>query len=59
MYCVEFYSLSSLRDLLFNAQEHHNRLEGVEFVGFRLLDQLVQRYHENFADDPIQIKLAN
>jgi SAM-dependent methyltransferase len=65
---TDFYSLSMLRDLLFHQHEHNYEIPelansaaqaGLAFVGFELPNRLVERYHEQFPDDPQQVDLAN
>jgi hypothetical protein len=67
-HCNDFFTMSNFRDLLFHAQEHRYRIAelvesaaeaGLEFVGFELPEQLVQRYREQFPDDSEQVSLAN
>lgn len=65
----EFYSVSSLRDLLFHVQEHRYTVPmirdqaaelGLEFVGFASLDPGIEEaYRVRFPDDPTRTNLKN
>jgi len=66
--CSDFYSTSSLRDLLFHTHEVQFELAeiertlaelGLEFLGFRLNRAMKTKYLEAFPDDPHLRSLAN
>lgn len=66
---VDFYTVSSCRDLLFHVQEHRFTLEqigkilnelGLELIGLELKDPTaLEKYRELFPDDKAAISLAN
>ena len=65
----DFYNLSSCRDLIFHAHEHHFTLPalaamidelGLEFLGFELTDPAVlEEFRSRFPDDPDAIDFSN
>ena len=64
----DFYSLSGCRDLLFHAQEHRFSLPqlketldrlGLRFLGFQLGANLLNKYGQQFPDDPEKANLDN
>ena len=65
---ADFYALSECRDLLFHVQEHRLSLpaigrfldeHGLQFIGFELDAQTMQKYAELFPKDEAMIDLAN
>jgi tetratricopeptide (TPR) repeat protein/2-polyprenyl-3-methyl-5-hydroxy-6-metoxy-1,4-benzoquinol methylase len=64
----DFYSTSDCRDMLFHVQEHRLTLAqiasflaeaGLHFIGFELEPEVLNRYDEQFADDPSGTNLHN
>jgi 2-polyprenyl-3-methyl-5-hydroxy-6-metoxy-1,4-benzoquinol methylase/Tfp pilus assembly protein PilF len=64
----DFYSISGCRDLLFHIQEHRLTLHqigsflaenGLEFIGFELDHNVLDRYCARFPDDPSGTNLRN
>ena len=66
---IDFYTLSTCRDLLFHVQEHQfNLLQiaeivkelNLEFLGFELRDKtILKKYRHQFPDDPTAISLSD
>ncbi|MBI5430500.1 MAG: tetratricopeptide repeat protein, partial [Nitrosomonadales bacterium] len=57
---MDFYSISTCRDLLFHVQEHHMTLTGIEaflrdnnlmFLGFEIDADILHAYKQRFPDD--------
>ena len=69
IYSRDFYSTSSVRDLLFHVQEHHFSIPkiskilkkfGLEFLGFVFTDPSVDKKFSNyFPDDKKNVSLNN
>ena len=64
----DFYSVSSVRDLIFHEQEHRFTLSqimeilnkfGLEFLGFTLSKKIKMMYSERFPEDHKQVSLKN
>jgi 2-polyprenyl-3-methyl-5-hydroxy-6-metoxy-1,4-benzoquinol methylase len=64
---LDFYSMSTCRDLLFHAQEHRMTLAGIEaflrdngltFLGFEIDGNVLHAYRRRFANDPAATDLA-
>ncbi len=64
---ADFYSTSDLRDLLFHVQEHRTGLPQIarflsdnelQFLGFDQAPHILQRYQQNFPNDPAMIDMS-
>ena len=64
---LDFYSMSTCRDLLFHAQEHRMTLAGIAaflrdngltFLGFEIDGNVLHAYRRRFANDPAATDLA-